>query len=90
MFYLEAKFRTGIQNGKIIWCNDNQMQRYRQYNKEKPVFLILGLGEDPTYPEFLALIPLIHAKYTGLFPNYAEQFEIKVDKPVSSKILWDR
>ena len=48
------------------------------------------MGETPNYPEFLSLIPLTQARYTGLFPSHAEKFEIKIDKPVSSKILWER
>ncbi len=89
-FYIEAKFRTRLYNNKIIWCNDNQLKRYLEYNKEKPVFLILGMGENPNFPEFLSLIPLAQAKYTGLFPSHAEKFEIELDKPVSSKVLWER
>lgn len=87
-FYVEAKFRTGLFNNKIVWCNDNQLKRYSEYNRTVPVFLILGMGENPAYPEFLSLIPLAQAKYTGLFPSHAEKFEIEIDKPVSSKILW--
>jgi hypothetical protein len=89
-FYVEAKFRTGLYNNKIVWCNDNQLKRYLEYNKDRPVFLILGMGVKPDSPEFLSLIPLTQAKYTGLFPSHAEKFEIKPDKPVSSKILWER
>lgn len=89
-FYVEAKFRTGLYNNKIIWCNDTQLKRYLEYNRERPVFLILGLGDTPDYPEFLSLIPLTQAKYTGLFPSHAEKFEIRINKPVSSKILWTR
>ena len=89
-FYVEVKFRTGLYNNKIVWCNDNQLKRYLEYNKERPVFLILGMGDKPDYPEFLSLIPLTQAKYTGLFPSHAEKFEIELDKPVSSKILWER
>jgi len=89
-FYVEAKFRTSEYQGKIMWCNEKQLARYLQYHKEKPVFLILGMGEDPKFPEFLSLIHLSQAKYTGLFPSHAEKFEIEVDKPVSSKILWNR
>jgi hypothetical protein len=47
----------------------------------------LGVGEEPDSPEFISLIPMSSAKYTGLFPNYAEQFEIKLNTPISSKIL---
>jgi hypothetical protein len=89
-FYVEAKFRTGEYNGKIVWCNEKQLARYKDYNKEKPVFLILGIGGDPEYPEFLSLLPLTQAKYTGLFPSHAEKFEIELDKPIPSKILWGK
>lgn len=89
-FYVEAKFRTGLYNNKIVWCNDKQLSRYLDYNKEKPVFLILGMGDNPKKPEFLSLIPITQAKYTGLFTSHAEKFEIELGKPVSSKLLWAR
>ena len=87
---VEAKFRTGAFNDKVVWCNDKQLVSYLDYNKEKPVFLILGMGDNPEYPEFLSLMPLTQVKYTGLFLSQAEKFEINLDKPVSSKILWTR
>ncbi len=77
-FYVEAKFRTSDYRRKIVWCNDKQLLRYQQYNKEKPVFLILGMGDNPTYPKFLSLIPLSQAKYTGLFPSVVEKFENRI------------
>jgi hypothetical protein len=89
-FYVEAKFRTGTYNGKINWCKDWQLRRYVEYSKDKPFFLILGMGESPKLPDFLSLIPLAQAKYTGLFPSHAEKFEIDLDKGVSSKVLWTR
>ena len=89
-FYIEAKFRTGDHQGKIMWCNQQQLIRYQQYNKERPVFLLLGMGSDAKYPEYLSLIPLTHAKYTGLFYSLADKFEIPFDKAVTSKILWSR
>ncbi len=89
-FYVEAKFRTSLYNNKTVWCNDKQLARYSEYNKEQPVFLILGMGDNPKRPEFLSLIPLTQAKYTGLFPSHAEKFEIQVDNPISSRTLWAR
>jgi hypothetical protein len=89
-FYVEAKFRTGLNNGKIKWCNENQLKRYRQINKDKPVFIIIGFGDDPKQPEFLTLLTIDAAKYIGLFPSYVEQYKIFVDKPIPSKILWGR
>jgi hypothetical protein len=89
-FYVEAKFRTSGFNGKIIWCNEKQLARYFDYGKQKPVFLILGIGGDPKYPEFVSLLPLAQAKYSGLFPSVVERFEIERHKAVSSKALWAR
>lgn len=89
-FYVEVKFRTSFYNNKIVWCKDNQLKRYMECNKEHPAFLMLGMGEKPDRPEFLSLIPLAEAKYTGLFPSFAEKFEIEIDKPVTSKMLWSR
>lgn len=89
-FYVEVKFRTQIYKNKIVWCNDQQLNRYLEYNRSTPVFLLLGMGENPKFPEFLSLIPLKQAKYTGIFPSLAEKFEIELNKPISSKILWSR
>ena len=89
-FYLEAKFRSGLYKDKIMWCTDAQMARYKEYAKERPLFVLLGFGADPKYPEFLSLIPLAEAKYTGIFPSYAEKFAIVLDKAVTSKTLWNR
>jgi len=89
-FYVEAKFRSSFYKGKINWCNENQLQRYRYYNEERPVFLILGMGDDPKYPEFLSLMPLDAIKYTSLYLSFAEQFEIRIDQSISSNKLWER
>jgi hypothetical protein len=89
-FYVEVKFRTGFYNNKIVWCKEKQLARYLDYNKQLPVFIMLGMGDNPKYPEFLSLIPLAQAKYTGLFQSHAEKFEIEIAKPISSKILWIR
>ena len=86
-FYVEAKVRTTVYDGKIIWCNHKQLYRYNEYHKHKPVFLILDVGDED---RFLSLIPLDKAKYIGLFPSYARKFEIEPNKPVSSKVLWNR
>jgi hypothetical protein len=88
--YVEAKFRTGLYNNKVMWCNEKQLARYQSIGKERPTFLILGMGEKPSYPGFLALIPIAKAKYTGLFPSFIQDFEIPIDKPVSSKLLWSK
>jgi len=87
-FYVEAKFRTGLYKDKLVWCNQKQLDRYQYYHQQCPVFVIIGLGNDPQYPEALTLIPLAKAKYTGLHISVAEKFEIEPDKAITSKGLW--
>lgn len=43
-FYVEAKFRTGLHKGKIVWCNEKQLQRYNAYNLEVSCLHYLGNG----------------------------------------------
>jgi hypothetical protein len=89
-FYVEAKFRTGLYQGKITWCRDYQLKRYQEIHKTVPVFILTGMGENPSSPEFISLIPMHEAKYVGLFPSVAEKFEIDLDRTIHSKILWNR
>ena len=88
-FYLEVKFRANLFNGKIEWCKDYQLKRYQEFNKKTPVFVIIGHGGISKMPESIYLLPLGSAKYTGLFPNYAKEFSIDLDRPVTSKYLWN-
>jgi len=87
-FYVEAKFRTSDYQGKFVWCNSAQLNRYKDCHREKPVFVILGIGENPNRPDVLSLISLNDARYTGLYHSVVEKFRIDVDKAVSSRTLW--
>lgn len=87
-FYIEAKFRKKDFKGKYEWCTIQQLKRYQEHHKEKPVFILLGIGGTPLYPEELFLIPLKDAKYTGLFPKSIEKFKIEIDEKIESKRLW--
>lgn len=89
-FFVEVKFRGDLYNNKIVWCNERQLDRYLSYNKQSPVFLMLGMGKNPKNPDFLALIPLTQAKYTGLFLSHAEKFEVEPERAILSKELWNR
>ena len=87
-FYVEVTVRRTTFNNKIMWCNQKQLDRYLEYNRQKPVFVILDCGDDDD--PYISLIPLTKAKYTGLFPSYAKQFQIDENKPIASKTLWNR
>ena len=88
-FYVEAKFRSGFFNNKLNCCKDYQLKRYLQINKEKrPVFMAIGVGGSPTYPEQIFIIPVGSIKYTSLFPSFLKRFEYFVDTPVPPTHLW--
>ena len=89
-FYIEVKYRANLYNGKLVWCNDEQLNRYQYINKYVPVYLILGDGGKPHWPDSLSQIPLSKAKYTGLFPWFADKFAIEPERPVTSYALWNR
>ena len=91
-FFVEVKSRSGwlSADDKLIWCNEKQLLRYKEYNREIPVYVILGIGNNPNNPEYVSLLPLSQAKYTGLFESVIRKFEIDPYNPISSKVLWNR
>jgi hypothetical protein len=90
-FYVEAKFRAPyLHEEKIIWCREDQLQRYTQISRQTPVFLILGIGDFPQKPEILSLIPLKAIRFTGLYPSFIRKYEISPRFPVTSDTLWSR
>lgn len=75
-FYVEAKYRNCIVDGRIPLFKMNQLTRYKRYNKYTKVYILLGFGNDPYDPKFLALIPVDRLKYDDITFGYARQFEI--------------
>lgn len=87
-FYVEAKYRSGFFKDKVEWSNSNQLKRYKEINSKKPVFVCLGLHGKPNKPDFIFLIPISKAKYTGYYESALRDFEFHKDKPVFSSYLW--
>jgi hypothetical protein len=90
-FYVESKYRSALFNNKVEWCKDlNQLKRYQEYNKECPVFILIGFGGKSSYPDEVYLIPLAEAKYTGLYPSVLKKYVVEFDGAVTSRELWNR
>ena len=90
IFFAEAKYRKSFFKGHLTWCSENQLRHYRQCNHEFPVFIILGVGGEPSHPDFVALIPLSQANFTDMFLSHAKKFSIHPRNAISSKTLWRR
>ncbi len=105
-FYVECKFRSKKEeddNALHEICKDYQIKRYKELNKEKPVFIVLGFyvkfdGEklkakeisDLIYDEgvaFLIPVEILADNYFDL--NNGIDHIISTRHPVSSKMLWN-
>lgn len=74
-FWIEAKYRKGLfknQKGQIVCeiCKPWQSTRYKEVEKStgKRVYICLGIGEDPRFPETVHLIS-IDGAYPQLFQS---------------------
>jgi len=72
-FWVEAKYRNGLfknNKGQLVCeiCKPWQLDRYKEVEKTtgKKVYICLGIGEDPKYPEAIHLIPVSDA-YPQMF-----------------------
>ena len=77
LFCVECKFRSNLYQKKIQWSTPAQLERYRNYAKERnlPFFIVIGLGRRPNSPERMFCIPLKEVKYPALYPSVFEKFE---------------
>lgn len=76
-FAVECKWRNGFSdNGYIQWCDDSQLVRYQQYASDKSlsVFIILGVGGEPSSPEYVYCVPLKAMKFSDAKKSYLEGF----------------
>ena len=74
-FWIEAKYRSGMfknKKGQNVCeiCKPWQLERYKEVEKSsgKKVYICLGLGDDPRYPETVHLIAVKDA-YPQLFQS---------------------
>ena len=69
-FWVEAKWRAKLFNDKFKICEPNRLESYRNFQKSvKPetVFMVLGLGGEPSMPEEVYCLPLEEIQYPSLY-----------------------
>lgn len=74
-FWIEAKYRNSLfKNKKVQFvceiCKPWQLNRYKEVEKStgKKVYICLGIGDDPRFPETVHLISVSDA-YPQLFQS---------------------
>ncbi len=88
MFFVEAKYRSDFYQDAVEWCKPYQLKRYKEANKDLPVFIALGVGGTPDMPDHVYVFPVKHTKYTKLFNSVLMKTEIELDKPILIEKLW--
>ena len=77
-FAIECKWRkhfAGI-HGEITWADNDNMTRYRMFEESRdiPVFVVIGVGGDPSAPEILYIVPLDKIASTKLRRGWLEKY----------------
>lgn len=76
-FWVEAKYREKLFKGKIEWCSNYQLKRYKKLSMDLDVVIAIGFSGRPSNPDKIYLIPLREIRYTGLYPNKLKHFEFE-------------
>jgi len=85
VFFVEAKFRAGFYEGAVEWCNIYQLKRYKEIDMRTPVYITIGMGENPARPDQVFFFPVRKISYTKLYRSFLRTFELPNDQAVE----WD-
>lgn len=75
-FAIECKYRSEFYHGGIEWAKKYQLINYKKFAKENmPVFVMIGVGGEPTNPNRLYIIPLKNISSTILKREQLHPYE---------------
>jgi hypothetical protein len=86
-FFVEAKYRSVLQNQAIEWGKYFQLKRYQKIDNVTPVLIVIGLGGRPSAPEKIFLMPVKHIKFVKLYPGFLEKYRVAPGYSISDKLL---
>jgi hypothetical protein len=69
-FWVEAKWRRRLYNEKYKICDANRLESYKTFQasvKPETVFMVLGLGGEPSTPNEVFCLPVSKIEYPELF-----------------------
>lgn len=75
VFYVEAKYRENTYQGKVNWCKEHQLMRYKELDKVIPITIAIGLGGRPYNPRQIFLIPLEKDLESSLCLDFLKDYE---------------
>jgi hypothetical protein len=81
-FFVEAKYRWNHFNRNIDWCKPYQLKGYQEIDREVPVIIIIGLGQEPGDPDKIFVISLKKINWAKVYHSFSKEYEINKDQPV--------
>ncbi len=59
---IECKWRKSLFQEGVCWCKTYQFENYKKFQNKRqiPVFLVIGIGGEPSLPKELFIIPIIN------------------------------
>jgi hypothetical protein len=86
-FYVEAKYCPMFHNGVIDWCQPLQLKSYHTIDARIPVYVIIGIGGQPTAPYQISLIPLEYLRLPRLYPSLLKEFRVPQGHSITEEEL---
>jgi hypothetical protein len=77
-FWVECAWRPDFLYGKLPWCKDYQLKRYKEFQEEirpEVVYALIGFGGKASKPQRLFCIPLDEIESSRLDPTILNNFE---------------
>lgn len=83
-FAVECKWRTKLSgDNEVEICRSDQLDRYKTYGRKNrmEVFIALGVGGKPEYPEKLYIIPLREVRHHRVKSYFLQNYYKEPGKP---------
>ena len=92
IFAVECKWRSNPYrsekvNGIVVnWASAEKIRQYQKFEKDEgiPVYIVIGLGGEPSNPDKMFCLPLSEAKYPEMFLSVLYKYE----RPPKKAFFW--
>lgn len=87
-FAIECKWRKYYYQNAIKWAYDYQIKNYKEYTAKLniPVFVIIGVGGEPSKPEEVFIIPLSKLESNTISQEELKSYKRKI---ADTEFFWD-
>lgn len=79
---IECKWRRNTESKSVQWSEPAQLERYRNFQKKESVavYVVIGIGGEPSEPKELYIVPLNSMKHHYVYKDYLKRFTYGTEK----------